>query len=145
MGIVISKMPNFSRLQESLKSAIAAEMEKVAIDNKEEVITRTTRGQDAGGNSFQPYSKPYARFKSRKTKSNALKVNLTLTGRMLQSLQTGVQQRGTKIVARIFPASNKEAAKIRGNMQHRNFFAISKQQYQDFRDRINNVIGRKLK
>lgn len=141
MGIRIKQMPNFSRMKAEIQQQIIREMERVAVDNKEEVVTRTGRGLDYDGKPFARYSAKYARFKSDKGR-NVSRPDLRLSGRMLQSIQHKVLIQGKKIVARIFPISNFEALKIRGNMRTREFFAISEKQKKDFRDRISNLFRR---
>lgn len=146
MGIRIKSKPDLARMKQRIESGLIDEMKAVALDNLEEIKTRTvSRGLDVKGSAFAQYSPKYKRFKAEKTKSNAGRVNLVLSGRMMQSLQIAVVQRGTKIVAKIFPSSNKEALKVSGNMRYREFFAISDEQVKAFRDRIANFIGRRLK
>lgn len=146
MGIRIKRKPDFNRMKERVQSGLVDEMKAHALDTLEEIKTRTvSKGVDASGAAFTAYTPKYRRFKGEKTKSNAGKVNLTLTGRMIQSLQVSVVQRGTKTIAKIFPSSNKEALKVRGNMRYREFFAISEEQGKAFNDRIANFLRRKLK
>ena len=140
MGVKIKQMPNFSRLKEQFQREVVAEMQRIALDNREEVITRTGRGLDVNSQSFTAYTPKYAKFKASKGRNG--RVDLRFSGRMLQSFQTQVFQRGSKFIARIFPGSNLDALKVQGNMRWREFFAISDKQKQEFRDRMTNVFRR---
>ena len=63
-------------------------MELLTKDVKERIIDLTARALDYRGRRFAPYSKAYAKFKMKKTGS--AKVNLRLSGAMMDSLATEV-------------------------------------------------------
>lgn len=140
MAIKITRKPDLKAMKDNFKRSLVKEMGLVAIDNLEEIKTRTvSQGVDVAGAAFKPYSKGYAAFKSKKTRVSTARVNLSLSGQMIQSLQKDVSISGSKIIARIFPASNLSAQKITWNQKLRKFFAISKSQKEDFNNRLTNI------
>lgn len=141
MGVTITKKPDFARMKEQLRAEVVKEMGKLALDEKEEVVTRTGKGIDFRGSAFVRYTSAYAKRKSAAGR-NVSRPDLRFSGRILQSFQIQVVQKGTKIIARIFPGSNLEALKVRGNMRFREFFAISDKSRKSFHDRMTNVFRR---
>lgn len=141
MGVTITKKPDFTHLKQRFSEGVAREMAQLAIDEKEEIVTRTGRGLDYRESAFVRYTSHYAKRKAESGRSIS-RPDLRYSGRMLQSLQTQVIQRGSKIIARIFPGSNLDALKVRGNMRLREFFAISDKSRQSFHNRMNSVFRR---
>lgn len=145
MGIRIVHMPNIPAKKAKFASEVDEEMRSLGPDTIEEIRTRSQRkGVDAEGRAFKPYSPKYQKFKAKRTKTSSPRPNLTLSGHMMKGLQWMFFRRGALRVTRVYPIANETASKIKGNNKTRNFFAISKEQVQAFKERLTNI-RRKLK
>jgi hypothetical protein len=112
---------------------------------------------DASGRAFDAYKPEYAAAKSGFTTSGKRKrketssgktrairinfgggrVNLTLSGNMLNSMRQKITATADRITAKLFFNSALEASKAKGNMRTRRFFALSRDQIK----RITQTIG----
>lgn len=113
-----------------------------------EIVKRTQGGHDIGGGAFKDYDPDYRDWKTGNKKSSAAKKwrkfmsavggrsripaagrsgtpDLTLSGRMLGSVQATVTIEGDQIKGKIFVPAGEEAQKARWNMVKRPFFGLS--------------------
>ena len=75
----------------------------------------------------------------RKVKSNlgaGGKVNLILSGNMLDNITTIFSRTATELIGRITFSSSREADKARGNMEKRKFFELSQKQRKAIVDKL---------
>ena len=156
-----------------IRQRVAEELLKAAIDATAEIKQRTAGGTDVDGEAFGPYTPEYAAYKYKQKKrggfgfkskkaafeagavqskkySNFGRVNLLLTGRMLEGMRATVKREAGGLLARIYFNSAKNAAKARGHMEGyrnhnpdkiRNFFALSGTQMAEIVERIKRVIN----
>lgn len=117
--------------QELAENAIdkqAKALDRAMAEAAEHIITRTRNQIDVDNHRFVGLSPDYAKRKTRSGRSPV--PDLTFTGRMLASIASKVERKGTDLIGRIFFNSVKEAEKARGNMRLRRFFALSRAQIQ---------------
>jgi len=118
-GRLISK-----NLKKNYKKQILKEMKALAEDGKKQIIKRTKAGKNEKGQNFPRYTPAYAKYK-RKLGLSTSPVNLTLTGKMLNSIETRVDDLGNKIIAEI--TLNDDRRKVEGVEAKRPFFGLSKE------------------
>lgn len=97
-----------------------------------DIVIRTQKGKDVNNRSFKPYSKAYS------IKKGTTSVNLTQSGRMLNSITFRKLPNGI----RLFFGASKENKKAHGNQSknNRKFFGLDKSQV----DYINNYIKKRI-
>lgn len=160
MSIQVKSNFNPKRMAEEIKERHQNALEKALAKAVREINKRTLGGTDADGAAFAPYTPEYAAYKSgftktgknRKTRSkktgnlNAVKprfgagtVNLAYSGDMLQSMQTTFSRDANGITGYITFSSAEAAAKAKGNMKKRKFFALSDEQLKQITDAIRNA------
>jgi hypothetical protein len=121
------------------------------------MVRRTQQGKDVDGSNFAPYTPAYNKrkaalksgFRTRTGKKgkNAkqvkgpysaipLKPDLTLSGNMLASIQSKVEDTPTGAVATVFFNSALEAAKAQGNQKKRRFFGFAEEQVQRIKRKL---------
>jgi len=148
-------------MAEGYKARTRVGMERAAEEAITEIQRRTGTGVDADGVAFEGYTPEYAAFKSgftkggqrrtRKSKSGkrskvrtnfgaAAKVNLTASGNMLRLIRSKVEEVGGRLIATLFFGTAKEAAKAKGNMRKRRFFALSREQVKQIATTIRNAL-----
>jgi hypothetical protein len=86
---------------------------------------RTSRGINADGNSFPPYTEAYKIFRQQVGRQTAFP-DLNLTGQMLSNMT----QKSTPSQAIIYFASKFQNTKALGNQTKRKFFAIGAREVQ---------------
>jgi hypothetical protein len=86
---------------------------------------RTSRGINADGNSFPPYTEAYKIFRQQAGRQTAFP-DLNLTGQMLSNMT----QKSTPSQAIIYFASKFQNTKALGNQTKRKFFAIGAREVQ---------------
>jgi len=99
---------------------------------KTEIVGRTNQGRDVDDSTFEPYSDDYARWR----KQRGYQVdppNLTITGNMLQAIDSRIEERPGSLTGILLFAAQREAVKARSVNKLREFFALSK-------DRIEKIL-----
>ena len=86
---------------------------------------RTSRGQNADGNSFPPYTEAYKTFKKNAGRQTQFP-DLTFSGQMLSN----ITQRSSPTEAIIYFANKFQNTKALGNQKKRKFFAIGAREIQ---------------
>jgi len=90
-----------------------AQREAIASEVIDRIVARTKQGKDKEGNTFAPYSKSYKESLDFKIGGKSSKVNLTLSGDMLDSIELLRNGPKTEIGYR---ASSPERGKAEGNI-----------------------------
>lgn len=172
---------DWKKLEAGVKNELRKELGKALVDEEFEIQDRTRSGRDANERPFAPYSPSYALQKARggrgvdagrtspgkrkiATKSYGkrapvnLTVDLTLTGNMLQSTKTRVEDTGDSLVGTIdfndtasVPRGGKKAARAKDKARwanngttkapKRKFFAFSKKQRERVVARLRNALN----
>lgn len=88
------------------------------------IVKRTKLGRDIHGRAFVKYSPGYRKFKIRRTGTG--KVNLKLTGHMLESIEAQVERRSNTIEWCILFSNDEAEQKAIWNSVRRPFFGITK-------------------
>lgn len=150
-------------LKEKLEKA-KANLKEAVDDEVTRMIRRTRDGKDVDGGNFAPYTPAYNKFKASfksgfvtrnrdrknggfKKGKNAGQVkgqysatpqkpDLTLSGNMLASIQSKVEDTSTGAVATVFFNSALEAAKAQGNQKKRRFFGFAEEQVQRIKRKL---------
>ena len=86
---------------------------------------RTTRGQNADGNSFPPYTEAYKTFRKNAGRQTQFP-DLTFSGQMLSN----ITQKSSPTEAIIYFANKFQNTKALGNQKKRKFFAIGAREIQ---------------
>ncbi len=116
LGKVRAKLDN---IEQRFQDALADEAARIDI--------RTRSGKDVDGNTFEPYSPQYAKFKAKRGR-RVDPPDLTFTGRMLAAITTSVKRAAGQLIGIIEFSSALEGAKARKNMERRRFFGLSDEQ-----------------
>lgn len=143
-------------VKEKIEKAIG-KLDGALKDEATRIVLRTQSGVDVDGKSFAEYTPAYNRRKAGlrsgfitrtgKKGKNARQVkgefsatpqavDLTLSGNMLNAIQTDVSRTPTGAVGTIFFNSALEAAKARGNQQKRRFFGFSDEQVERIKTKL---------
>jgi hypothetical protein len=143
-------------LKEKLEKA-KANLKSAVDDEVTRMVLRTRNGKDIDGSNFAPYTPAYNKRKASlksgfttrtgKKGKNAKQVkgsysatpqkpDLTLSGNMLASIQTKVEDTSTGAVATVFFNSALEAAKAQGNQKKRRFFGFAEEQVQRIKRKL---------
>ena len=109
---------------------VVSNLQKLGNEVITDVIVRTQHGKDINNRAFKKYSPSY---KKAKAKSFGTKVNLTRTGKMLNSITWKKIRNGI----RVYIASKAERDKAVGNQKTRKFMGLDRRQ----KERIANRIG----
>ncbi len=142
----IKKRPDFSRMKTKLRSGINEAIGQFVSDYKEDIQTSAlNKGKNVDGQSFKSYSKQYGAWKTRKTRVNSAKVNLSLSGNMLKAIRSQVVNTGQKLIGKVYVDSSFEAEKVRWNNEKRRFFFISKKAQKKFTELMASVLGDAIK
>ena len=137
MGIEIQKSFDFGDELERQLNRTEKNMGVALSDHITTIVQNATSGRDIEGKAFAPYSKGYQ--KRRAKAGFSTRPNLTVTGNMLQAIDSRVRRVGDKIVGEIFfrgtssasrlgKGSASAADKARWNQKLRNFFGITTKQ-----------------
>jgi hypothetical protein len=115
------------------------ELPRIVSDEATIIVARTGKGIDAEGASFAPYVPKYAKIRG-DLGFNTSPPDLRRTGNMLSSIRL----KNTKITetsasTEIAFGSQIEIDKARGNMRKRNFFALSDEQIQRIKRRLQEA------
>ncbi len=89
------------------------EREAIAIEVIDKIIARTKKGKDKNGNSFAPYSKEYRDSINFKIGGKSARVDLTLSGDMLDSLEI---VKNAPVMEIGYTSGNPERGKAEGNI-----------------------------
>lgn len=92
-----------------------AEREAIALEVIDKIIKRTKAGKDKDGNPLAPYSKDYKESLNFKIAGKSGRVNLTLSGDMLDSLEI-IENYGNGKVKIGYSSGNPEGGKAEGNI-----------------------------
>lgn len=130
------KAPNFQKLGASIQENIGREFATIMSDEVTAMKLRTTSGYDYKGKAFKKYAP--STIKIRKAAGrNTTFVDLTFTGKMLQSLTYNINIVGNVLKGIIFFQSPSESEKARFNLElGRDFFGISSQRLTKIKQRI---------
>ena len=90
-----------------------AQREAIAIEVIDKIIARTKAGKDKNGNPFAPYTKEYKESINFKIGGKSSRVDLTLSGDMLDSLEI---IRNAPIMEIGYSSGNPERGKAEGNI-----------------------------
>jgi len=152
---ITSKLNNLAGATEVMKN-IDKLVEKVAIASKDHIRFAALRGYSGDGKKFKPYSKEYKKKKSqgfsvyyptskkrggsKRTFSGRAvsKVNLTLSGDMLQGMY--VRKSGAKSDITFRPA---QMDKAKGNNYHRKFMVVSDRRQKIIVDKVYKLFRMK--
>ena len=105
---------------------------------------RIASGTDIHLEPFTAYTEEYAAYKKKRKRTR--NVNMNLTGRMLGSIVWEVSRSGWKHIGRIFFNSEKQRLKAKGNTEYgREFFGLTKRQWQVFRKRLEAKMREAIK
>ena len=142
MGITI-KTPDTTQLVKGLSidpPLLARELEF----EKTDIKFRTERGRSVSGAAFPAYSKRYAAWKQGET--GRTEIDLTLSGRMLKSLQTKAwRESPSKTIGKIFLTFRQDVARKHQSgdgVPKRRFMGLSKEQIARLRKNIKARILR---
>lgn len=123
----VTKTPNFNKWKKELKST----PEKInTLGNQVVVEIRTntqSKSQDKNERRFKPYSKKYAIEKAKDFGSS--KVNLTRTGRMLNSITFDKIDNGIRFYFNTAEENNKA---YQNTVRGRDFFGISQRRFKTY-------------
>lgn len=90
------------------------EREAIAMDVIDQIIERTKSGKDKNGNSFAGYSDEYKASQNFKIAGKSNKVNLELSGDMLDGLEIIENRDGRVVIG--YGTHNSEGGKAEGNI-----------------------------
>lgn len=108
-------------------------LDRAMVEAATGIVQRTRQKQDAQGGTFKPLTPAYKKYKTKKGRLGV--PDLTFSGRMLAAIASKIEQPSAAVLqGTIFFNSALEAAKAKGNMRLRNFFALS-------RDQINRILS----
>lgn len=120
VGRLVSKeFPN--RLRAQIADSLRQEQQK-AIKG---IVARTKSGKNVKGQSFPRYTEGYRKFKAKRGLPTS-PVNLTFTGRMLNSVKGVVRVKGNKIEGEI-RVDDPDTGKVAGVSEKRPWFGVSKE------------------
>ena len=130
----------FAAFERLIRSGSIPAFEKAGVKAIEIIKARTAKSLDRKGKSFRPYSKAYAKRKG------TTKVDLDLSTRMLDAIETQAFKKGVRIFIATFPHEGKlntfNLGVIHvsgaGNMPQRDFFGLSKKEV----EQVLNVVRR---
>lgn len=91
-----------------------AEREAIALEVIDRIVERTKAGKDKNGNAFAPYSKDYKESENFKIAGKSNKVNLELSGDMLDGLEIIENRDGRVVIG--YGTHNSEGGKAEGNI-----------------------------
>lgn len=126
------KKPNFRKKAMSLQKNY---LPLYANDVKLSITKRTQAGKDINNKSFKKYSKEYAK------KKGSVRVNLTDTGQMLNSIDWKKIPYGV----RMYFNSTEQRNKAKGNQNKRKFFGIDPTARQRLQKQLQKIYHKALK
>ena len=139
------KLPrSLENVEEKISRASLETVVEAAPVIRDEMVSRTRRGQSVSGGSFAPYSEKYEK-RRRKLGLPTSPVDLTVTGAMLD-LETRISQEGSGASVRFStPSAADDYASVHqegGNgIPQRKFLGMSEQQQGSFKERlIRNIL-----
>jgi hypothetical protein len=99
----------------NLKGYSPEEREAIAVKVIDQIVKRTQSGKDKNGEPFAPYSGEYRRSQNFKIAGKGSKVDLTLSGDMLDSIRVLTNQPGKVTIG--FERGTTENGKADGNIR----------------------------
>jgi len=133
----LKKKVNFNRVRKLIIDKRLVKLRKESFNIIDGIEQRTLKGQDYKLRLFDGYSRSYSAFKAKPNKnkkSRGTGVNLTYTGRMLESMTTKKIKNGLRFTF----MSSSELKKAGWNQKTRRFFGTDKKQ----RARIRKVLSK---
>lgn len=129
---------SLERVHAAVEEAIEEALSRGAQEVKDHILTRTTRGYDARGVPFKPYSSYTVR------KKKTTQVTLYETGEMLGALAVGAPARGLRHVY-ISPHMHMRALRHqkggpKRNLPQRAFFGVTKEARQDIIMAMQSIV-----
>jgi hypothetical protein len=103
-----------TELEINLKGFSVEEREAIAVEIIDKIRDRTKDGKDKRGNAFAPYSKEYKNSQNFSIAGKDSKVNLTLSGDMLDSMEIISNSAGKVVIG--YGPDNNEQGKAEGNI-----------------------------
>lgn len=173
MSIQFKKNFDLKQKAREIRENVRVSLEKAMLDASAEIKARTKEGVGAEGETFDSYTPEYAAYKFKKRKrggfafkskkaafeagavqstkyTNFGKVDLLLTGRMLEAIRVKVKRESSGWLARLYFSSTNAAVKARGHMEGyknknpkkiRNFFALSASQMEEILYKLRRAIN----
>jgi phage gpG-like protein len=140
MGIEVTNNVDLRKQLQARKDRIERELSVAIQEEAQEIIDQTQKGIGYDGRPFSSYAEydpKYLEYKvSKGRKGN---IDLTFSGRMLNSITTKVEQLGSLLRGIIYVPAD-QAAKARGNMRTRKFFGLSKEARERITERLRNAL-----
>ena len=134
----------FNRLEDVLDSKKL--MSEIGTFIIAEIKLRTSKGKDADGKDFKPYSAQYVLFRSKK-KAPVGKVDLFLTGSMMSSMTYKSTKKQTKVY--FLDTEDKSGSnnpqKASALNKNRKFFALSEEDLREIKEIIQDYINFQLR
>lgn len=121
-----------------LTKAIKTELIDALEEQKKAIIERTRSGKDIRGQYFKGYTPGYAK-KRAKMSLQTHPVNLTVTGDLLDTIETKIEQLGNGNFKLNLEIADEQKDKARGLQKKREFFGNSKAQEKALIERLSNL------
>lgn len=130
--MALKKKINFSNVEKQLIDKREKQLRTLGSEIIVGIIKRTQSGKDKDLKTFKPYSKAYAKSKAKYSS----KVNLTVSGNMLNS----IDYKSIKNGLRFYFNANEEKKKAKGNIGYgRKFFGIDKKQKAWIKNKLEDI------
>jgi hypothetical protein len=157
VGIEVKNAEVILRLVKEKLEKAKARLKGALEDEATRIVLRTRSGLDVDGKPFARYSDSYNQFKAKfrsgfitrtgkrgknarqligKFSATPQQVDLTLSGQMLNAIQTKVETTPEGATGTIFFNSTEEAVKAQGNQKKRQFFGLSDEQVQRIKAKL---------
>jgi phage gpG-like protein len=131
--------PIGSGIIESIRTKIPTALAIALNDETTIMRARIEEGRDVNDQPFDPYSDEYAEWRESKG-YRVSPPNLTVTGNMLNSIASTVNENTTSFEGVVFFSDAAEAEKAKYNLEKREFFGFTDEQVNRIRDRLLSVI-----
>lgn len=127
------------RLETSIKTDLRKTLQVSLSSALTRMISRIqSRGVGSDGAGLKAYSPAYAKKKASRGR-NTSTVDMTFSGDMLRNLDVSVTSNLQETVGEIKFRSSREAAKARGNLEHRpNWFGLTENEFDQIVNEIEN-------
>lgn len=140
--MAIEFVSNFDpkKLNAELRAKRKKDLGVAVSDEVTVMIERTQQQKGIEGGRFKQLTKAYARYKARPKRDGTPRrppvPDLTLTGKMLQSIQSKVEETPDALIGIVYFDSTAEAEKARGNSRLRKFFGFARKQIDNIRKKL---------
>jgi len=130
---VLKKTINFTKVYKRIVDrSVNSNLQKMANEIITDIVTRTQSGKDVNNKKFESYSPEYGKAKK---KTHGSKVNLTVSGKMLNAITWKKIDNGL----RFYVASKQERSKAVGNSKTRKFMGLDLRQRKRIAQKISKI------